>query len=43
MRLTSPDEMSVDWDLYRRYLQESKGEFTVAKDHPAPFEQFQHV
>ena len=31
-RLTSPDEMSVDWDLYRRYLQESKGEFTVAKD-----------
>jgi hypothetical protein len=24
--------MSVDWDLYRRYLQSSKGEFTVAKD-----------
>ena len=31
-RLTSPDAMSVDWDLYRRYLQGSKGEFTVAKD-----------
>ncbi|MGB8169087.1 MAG: hypothetical protein WCF18_16440 [Chthoniobacteraceae bacterium] len=31
-RLSSPDAMSVDWDLYRRYLQESKGEFTVAKD-----------
>ncbi len=31
-RLTSPDEMSVDWDLYRGYLQRSKGEFTVAKD-----------
>jgi hypothetical protein len=31
-RLTSPDEMSVDWDLYRSYLQGSKGEFTVAKD-----------
>ncbi|MEA3210020.1 MAG: hypothetical protein QOE70_3077 [Chthoniobacter sp.] len=31
-RLTSPDEMSIDWDLYRGYLQRSKGEFTVAKD-----------
>lgn len=31
-QLISPDEMSVDHDLYRRYLQNSKGEFTVAKD-----------
>jgi hypothetical protein len=30
--LTSPDAMSVDYDEYRRYLQNSKGEFTVAKD-----------
>jgi len=31
-RLTSPDAVSVDIDLYRSYLQESKGEFTAAKD-----------
>lgn len=31
-RLTSPHEMSIDWDAYRRYIQRSKGEFTVAKD-----------
>ena len=31
-QFTSPDRMSVDHDLYRRYLQDSKGEFTVAKD-----------
>ena len=31
-RFTSPDQMSIDHDLYRRYLQDSKGEFTVAKD-----------
>ena len=31
-RFTSPDQMSIDHDLYRRYLQTSKGEFTVAKD-----------
>lgn len=31
-RFTSPDQMSVEHDLYRRYLQASKGEFTVAKD-----------
>ena len=31
-RFTDPDRMSVDHDLYRRYLQDSKGEFTVAKD-----------
>ena len=30
--LESPHEMSVDPDLYRRYIQGSKGEFTVAKD-----------
>ena len=24
--------MSIEYDTYRRYLQESKGEFTVAKD-----------
>jgi hypothetical protein len=30
--LISPDAMSVDWDAYRSYLQDSKGEFTVAKD-----------
>jgi len=30
--LESPHEMSVDPDLYRRYIQDSKGEFTVAKD-----------
>ena len=31
-RFTSPDQMSIDHDLYRRYVQQSKGEFTVAKD-----------
>ncbi len=31
-RLTSPYEISIDWDAYRRYIQGSKGEFTVAKD-----------
>jgi len=31
-RLTNPDAMSIEWDDYRRYLQDSKGEFTVAKD-----------
>ena len=31
-RLTSPHEMSIDYNLYRRYLQDSKGEFTAAKD-----------
>jgi len=31
-RIVSPDAMSVDWDDYRRYVQGSKGEFTVAKD-----------
>lgn len=31
-RLSSPHEMSIDWDQYRRYIQDSKGEFTVAKD-----------
>ncbi|MDD5349885.1 MAG: hypothetical protein PHQ12_06715 [Chthoniobacteraceae bacterium] len=31
-RLTSPHAMSVDWNDYLRYIQHSKGEFTVAKD-----------
>ncbi len=31
-RFTDPDQMSIHPDLYRRYLQDSKGEFTVAKD-----------
>ena len=31
-RLSSPHEMSIDWDQYHRYIQDSKGEFTVAKD-----------
>ncbi len=31
-RLTSPLQMSVDYGLYRDYIQQSKGEFTVAKD-----------
>jgi hypothetical protein len=31
-RLTSPLQMSVDYWLYRDYIQDSKGEFTVAKD-----------
>ena len=31
-RLVSPLQMSVDYWLYRDYIQNSKGEFTVAKD-----------
>jgi hypothetical protein len=31
-RLTSPYTLSVDRQLYRQYLQDSRGEFTVAKD-----------
>jgi hypothetical protein len=31
-RLVSPLQMSVDYWLYRNYIQRSKGEFTVAKD-----------
>src|SRR6266699_3670844 len=31
-RLTSPLQMSVDYWLYRDYIQQSKGEFTAAKD-----------
>jgi hypothetical protein len=31
-RLTSPLQMSVDYWLYRDYIRQSKGEFTVAKD-----------
>lgn len=31
-RLTSPVEMSRDHDRYRQYIQDSKGEFTAAKD-----------
>ena len=31
-RLSSPLQMSVDYWLYRDYIQRSKGEFTVAKD-----------
>src|ERR1051325_2468241 len=30
--LVSPSQMSVDYWLYRDYIQRSKGEFTVAKD-----------
>ena len=31
-RLVEPDQPSIQWDLYRSYLQNSRGEFTVAKD-----------
>lgn len=31
-RLLSPTAMSADYELYRRYIQGSKGEFTAAKD-----------
>ena len=31
-RLVVPDPLSIEWDRYRAYLQNSKGEFTVAKD-----------
>ncbi|MEY5027088.1 MAG: hypothetical protein RLZZ244_2616 [Verrucomicrobiota bacterium] len=29
---TDPNPLSIDYNLYRQYLQTSKGEFTVAKD-----------
>ncbi|MGF1656362.1 MAG: hypothetical protein ACFCU3_05210 [Verrucomicrobiales bacterium] len=31
-RLRLPHDLSSDFDLYRRYIQKSRGEFTVAKD-----------
>ena len=31
-RLSDPSEISADWNLYQRYIQDSKGEFTVGKD-----------
>jgi len=31
-RFVSPHELSIDWNGYLRYIQDSKGEFTVAKD-----------
>ncbi len=31
-QLTDPDQISIQHDLYRDYIQGSKGEFTVAKD-----------
>jgi hypothetical protein len=31
-RLTSPTQLSVDYWSYQKYIQRSKGEFTVAKD-----------
>ena len=31
-RFTDPNPPSIDFDLYKKYLQNSKGEFTVAKD-----------
>jgi hypothetical protein len=31
-RLTSPEAMSIDHELYRSYLRGSKGEYTAAKD-----------
>lgn len=31
-RLTLPHELSADFDVYRSYIQSSRGEFTVAKD-----------
>jgi hypothetical protein len=31
-KLADPDAISIHHDLYRRYLQDSKGEFTPAKD-----------
>lgn len=30
--LIQPDDLSIHWNQYRGYLQNSKGEFTVAKD-----------
>jgi hypothetical protein len=31
-RLVSPDQLSTDYEHYKRYIQNSKGEFTAAKD-----------
>ncbi|MEQ1850388.1 MAG: hypothetical protein ABMA01_02235, partial [Chthoniobacteraceae bacterium] len=31
-RVVPPDSLSIDWNRYRSYVQESKGEFTAAKD-----------
>jgi len=31
-RLTDPHALSIDWDRYRDYIRNSRGEFTVAKD-----------
>jgi len=31
-RLSSPHELSIHWNDYLHYIQDSKGEFTVAKD-----------
>jgi len=31
-RFVSPHELSIDWNGYLRYIRDSKGEFTVAKD-----------
>jgi len=31
-QFTSPDQMSIEYNSYRDYLRNSKGEFTVAKD-----------
>lgn len=31
-KLTLPHDLSADFDLYRQYIQHSRGEFTVAKD-----------
>ena len=31
-QFVSPHQMSIDWDDYLTYIQQSKGEFTVAKD-----------
>jgi len=31
-QFSSPHQISIDWDDYRRFIQSSKGEFTVAKD-----------
>ncbi|MBE2180721.1 MAG: hypothetical protein IAE97_09645 [Chthoniobacterales bacterium] len=31
-RLECPHELSIDWNRYRGYIRDSRGEFTVAKD-----------
>ncbi|MEO8205740.1 MAG: hypothetical protein ABI615_06130 [Chthoniobacterales bacterium] len=31
-RLSDPNAISVDWNLYNKYIRTSKGEYTVAKD-----------